>query len=259
MKTSPLTYACAAIAVATLAGCGSSPGADTASPPPTVSTQTTPATPPGTGKPPVAIGDKNYTEQFGLGALYSEALQAQGFTVTINQNIGALQVTMAALSSGQLGMYPEYLNVWDAQVAGYTRQFKTRHRAYVAGNRYALTHGLELLDPTPFSDTSAIGVTVNYAQQNKLQTIGDLRKVETSLILGGPPQFQQETTEGLPSLEQAYRMIPLGFKSLEIGEQYKALDQNAVQAADVNTTDAELTSMGRLGDPPASCAASLSR
>ncbi len=242
MKTRPLTYACAALAATVLGGCGSTTNSVTASPPPTASTQTTPTTPPGIGKPPVTIGDKNYTEQFVLGELYYEALQAQGYSVSINQNIGALSVTMAALSSGQLGMYPEYLNVWDAQVAGNTRRFKTRHAAYVAGNGYALTHGLALLDPTPFSDTSALGVTVNYAQQNKLQTIGDLRKVETSLILGGPPQFQQETTAGLPSLEQAYRMIPLGFKSLEIGAQYKALDQNVVQAADVNTTDAELTS-----------------
>jgi osmoprotectant transport system substrate-binding protein len=251
VNTRLLTFGCAALATAALAGCDSSSNAVTASPPPTASTQTTPSTPPGTGKPAVTIGDKNYTEQFVLGELYYEALEAQGYSVSINQNIGALPVTTAALSSGQLGMYPEYLNVWDGQVAGYTRRFKTRHAAYVAGNGYALTHGLELLDPTPFSDTSAIGVTVNYAEQNKLRTVGDLRKVETKLILGGPPQFQQQATGGLPSLEQAYRMIPLGFKALEIGEQYKALDENAVQAADVNTTDAELTSgnYALLSDP----------
>jgi osmoprotectant transport system substrate-binding protein len=236
-----LTYVCAALCLAALAGCDSSGGSTTTVPPPTTSTQTT-TTSPGTGKPTVTIGDKNYTEQFVLGELYYEALQAQGFSVQINQNIGPTSVTLQALNSGQLGMYPEYLNVWDAQIAGDTREFKTRHAAYVVGNRYALTHGLELLDPTPFSDTSAIGVTVNFAQQNHLRTIGDLRKVEAALTIGGPPQFQQETTGGLPSLEQAYGLVPAAFKSLEIGQQYKALDQDAVQAADVSTTDAELTS-----------------
>ncbi len=113
-----------------------------------------------------------------------------------------------------------------------------------------MSKGLELLDPTPFSDTSALGVTVNFAQQNHLHTIADLREIEQNVTLGGPPQFQQGPT-GLPALEQAYRLTPAGFKSLEIGAQYKALDQNAVQAADVNTTDAELTTgdYTLLGDP----------
>jgi osmoprotectant transport system substrate-binding protein len=225
-----------------LGGCSSSSGTVTAPPPHTTTTHTTATTQPGTGKPTVVIGDKNYTEQFVLGELYYEALQAQGFSVQINQNIGATEVTLQALMSGQLGMYPEYLNVWDSQVAGDTNQFKTRHTAYVAGNRYALTHGLELLNPTPFSDTSAIGVTDNFAKQNRVHTISDLSKVESLLTIGGPPQFQQETTGGLPTLEQVYGVIPSAFQSLEIGQQYKALDQDAVQAADVNTTDAQLTS-----------------
>ena len=248
----PFTSVCAVFALAALAGCGAATSTVGTSPPPTPSTQaTTTTTPPGKGRPTVTIGDKNYTEQFVLGELYYEALQAQGFAVQINQNIGPTQVTMQALANGQLGMYPEYLNIWDSEVARYTRQFQSRRLAYLAGNRYALTHGLELLNPTPFSDTSAIGVTVNFAQRNRLRTIGDLSKVASSLTIGGPVQFQQETTGGLPSLEQVYGIVPAGFKALEIGAQYKALDQDAVQAADVNTTDAELTSGNYtlLGDP----------
>jgi osmoprotectant transport system substrate-binding protein len=233
-----LSPAIAALVLAGLAGCGSSNSQVTSPPPTTTTTQTT--TLPGKGKPPVIIGDKNYTEQFVLGQLYYEALQSQGFPVQINQNIGPVSVTMQALAKGQLGMYPEYLATWNSQVAGSTRQFKTRHAAYVAADRYARSKGLKLLDPTPFSDTGAIGVTVSFAQQNHVRTIGDLREIEQNLTLGGPPQFQQQST-GLPALEQSYRVTPAAYKSLEIGAQYKALDQGAVQAADVNTTDAELT------------------
>jgi osmoprotectant transport system substrate-binding protein len=189
----------------------------------------------------VTIGDKNYTEQFVLGELYYLALKAQGFAVLINQNIGPTQVTIQALAKGQLGMYPEYLNIWNSQVAGNLRRFTRRHNAYVAGRRYARAHGLELLDPTPFSDTQAIGVTDAFAQQNRLRFISGLRRVQRTLTLGGPPQFQQAAT-GLPLLERVYGVTPAAFKSLEIGAQYKALDQGTVQAADINTTDAELTS-----------------
>ena len=169
----------AAVASVLLAGCDSSSthtvsAARATTTSTTTTTTTQPTTLPGTGKPQVTIGDKNYTEQFVLGELYYEALQAEGFPVLINQNIGPTQVTLQALANGQLGMYPEYLDTWNSQVAGYTRQFKTRHSALVAASRYARAHGLDLLDPTPFSDTWAIGVTVNYAQQNGLATIGDL-------------------------------------------------------------------------------------
>jgi osmoprotectant transport system substrate-binding protein len=242
--------ACASVALASfcLAGCGSS--TTTTTPPPSRSTTTQTTTLPGKGKPPVTIGDKNYTEQFILGELYYEALQAQGFPVLINQNIGPTQVTMQALRSGQLGMYPEYLNVWNTQIAGYKGNFKTPRAAYLAAQRYALGQNLELLDPTPFSDTNAVGVTVDYAQQNRLRTIGDLRHVQSDLTLGAPPQFTKDPM-GLPALEQAYRFTPLTVKPLEIGNQYQALDQSSVQAAVVNTTDGWLTTnnYSLLNDP----------
>jgi osmoprotectant transport system substrate-binding protein len=249
-----LVYASVGLIALWLGGCGSSThSVSTAAPTTTTTTAATTtrtSTLPGAGKPPVIIGDKNYTEQFVLGQLYYEALQAQGFAVQINQNIGPIQVTMQALSSGQLGMYPEYLDVWNTEVARYKHQFRTRRSAYLAGNRYALAHGLELLNATPFSDTSAIAVTIAFAQQNHLHSVGDLREVAQTLTIGGPPQFQQQPT-GLPALQDTYGVTPASFKSLEIGAQYKALDQDVVQAADVNTTDAELT-MGNyalLSDP----------
>ncbi len=66
----------------------------------------------------VTIGDKNYTEQFVLGELYYLALQGEGFTVSLNRNIGPTQVTLQALTSGQLGIYPEYLSTWNSSDCG---------------------------------------------------------------------------------------------------------------------------------------------
>jgi osmoprotectant transport system substrate-binding protein len=234
-----LVCAVAALATVLVAGCGGSSSSATTVP--SVTTTTTEVALPGIGKPQVTIGDKNYTEQFLLGELYYEALKAQGFSVLINQNIGPTAVTLQALKTGQLGMYPEYLDVWNTSVAGYHRNFTTPHKAYVAAQRYALTHGMELLDPTPFSDTSAIGVTVSYAEQNHLRTIGDLGRVAATMTVGAPPELHNDPN-GLPALEQAYGFAPAAFRPLEIGQQYQALDQGTVQGAYVYTTDGELTS-----------------
>jgi osmoprotectant transport system substrate-binding protein len=205
-------------------------------------TTTTTSTLPGTGRPPVTIGDKNiYPEQFVLGALYEQALGAQGYSVSLNRNIGPTEVTLQALKSGSLDLYPEYVDVWDTSVAGYKRRFGSLASAYRAGERYAVAHQLKLLTPTPFSDTQGIGVTLTYAVEHGLSTIGDLRKVAQTLTIGGPPQFESGES-GLAGVEQTYGFAPASFKSIAVGEQYAALDQGLIQAADVNTTDGQLLS-----------------
>ncbi|MGI8412481.1 MAG: glycine betaine ABC transporter substrate-binding protein [Solirubrobacteraceae bacterium] len=195
---------------------------------------------PGAGHPTVTIGDKNFTEQFVLGELYGQALRAQGFSVLSNRNIGPIEVTIRALQNGTLSLYPEYLGTWNTMVAGYLRTFPSRSGAYRAAQRYAVAHGLELLDLTPFSDTDAIGVTSAYAAANGLRTIGDLTRVAPALTLGAPPQFAQLPAD-LPALEQAYGFLPSAFKALEVGGQFQALDAGSVQAADVSSTAGQLT------------------
>jgi osmoprotectant transport system substrate-binding protein len=204
----------------------------------TVSAVTT-ARLPGTGKPPVIIGDKNYTEQFLLGELYRQALQAQGFSVQVNRNIGPTDVTLQALKSGSLAMYPEYLNLFDTDIAHVSHSPRSRAAAYDAAQRWALDHGLELLSPTPFSDTQTIGTTVAYGQSNRLTTLRDLARVAPSLTVGGPPQFQQGSP-GLASIERRYNFSAAAYKPLAVGAQYGALNNGSVNAADVETTDGQL-------------------
>ncbi len=235
-----------------IAGCGGAVSGSTPATSATSSTATTTTTAPlpGAGKPAVIIGDKNFTEQFLLGELYAEALTAQGYTVQINQDIGPIPVTIAALATGRLAMYPEYLGTWDYVIAHHRGGFRSAAEALIAGRRYATSRGLSLLDPTPFSDTSAIAVTLAYAEQHRLRTIADLRTVATSLAMGGPPQFK-EGRNYLPLVEQVYGFSPSSYQPLDIGSQYQNLADGTVQAADVSTTDGELSSGNYvvLGDP----------
>ncbi len=244
------------IALLGLAACGTGSHAATAAEPSTSGTTTTVTTTatmtttttatttvslPGAGRPPVTIGDENTPEQFLLGQLYYQALKAAGFSVTLNQSIGPTEVIMQALANGQLAMYPEYLDAWDTTVAGIQHTYRSRRDAYLAGQHYALKHGLALLNMTPFSNTNAIAVAFDYAVENGVQSIPDLLKVAPQLTLGGPPQFQQ-SPDGLPALQTTYGVVPSAFKPLELGSQYQALDQGTVQAAVVQTTDPQLLS-----------------
>jgi osmoprotectant transport system substrate-binding protein len=235
-----------------LAGCGSgttSNGTTTDSPTTTASTSTK-STLPGTGRPSLTLGDKNTTEQFILGELYDLALSAQGYSVTLYRNIGPPSVTYQALEQGNLNIYPEYLNVWDSQVVHDPRLFRSSADAYVTGQTWAADHQLELLSPTPGSDTNGIAVTTAFARANHLRTLADLSRLSTTLHLGAPVQFAQSST-GLPALEQAYGFLPATTPTVVIGDQYTELQAGKIQAAYVQTTDAELSSSAFkvLGDP----------
>jgi osmoprotectant transport system substrate-binding protein len=233
-----LTTALAIIAgAASLAACGGSVARTLT----VTTTVTAPSGPllPGTGRPAVTIGDKNFTEQFILGELYYLALKAQGYAVTLNRNIGPTEVTMQALRTGSLEMYPEYLDVWNTTIAGDHHRYRTRLAAFEAAERYALAHGFRLLNPTPFSDTSALAVGFNYSVQHSVVSITDLRRVADSLTLGAPPQFAS-APDGLPAIRQAYGVQPAAFRPLDVGAQYQALDAGSVQVADVDTTDGQL-------------------
>ena len=187
----------------------------------------------------ITVGDKNFAEQFVLGQLYVQALRAQGYSVNVNQNIGPTDVTVQALKSGSLTVYPEYLNTFNSAVAGYRHPFKTLLDAYQGAQHYALGHGMQLLAPTPFSDTPAIAVTVAYAADTHVRTIADLDRLTAGLTLGGPPQFQQGAP-GLPALNDTYGFVPLGYRPMAVGDQYSALNNGAIQAAEVNSTDGQL-------------------
>jgi osmoprotectant transport system substrate-binding protein len=217
----------------------SSSSSSTATARSTTTSSTSSADLPGTGRPTVTIGDKNYTEQFILGQLYMQALQAQGYTVNINQNIGPTDVTLQALKSGALAMYPEYLYVLNANVVHSHAGHASAQAAYDAAQKYVEAHGLDLLSMTPFSDTFGIAVTQAYGAAHRLHGLGDLRRVAPSLTIGGEAQLQQAPL-GLPRLESVYGVKPASFKAIAAGDQYTDLDDDTIQAGYINTTDGEL-------------------
>jgi glycine betaine/choline ABC-type transport system substrate-binding protein len=56
----------------------------------------------------ITVGSKNFTEQFILGEIYAQTLEAQGYKVKRRLNLGSEQVAYKALKGGSIDMYPEY-------------------------------------------------------------------------------------------------------------------------------------------------------
>ena len=194
---------------------------------------------PGAGKPTFVLGDKNFAEEYILGDLYQQALQAQGYTVKLKPNIGSTEVTYAALKAGQIQGYPEYDGTLLSTIAGITKNPSSAAAAARQTSSWASKHGYVFTNPTPFTDSDAIAVLKSYAQKHHLSTIGDLKKLGKAVVLGGAPEFQTRNPDGLVGMKDEYGVVPT-FDPVNIGSFYTLLDKGTVDAAAVFTTDPPL-------------------
>jgi osmoprotectant transport system substrate-binding protein len=224
---------------AVLAACGSS--SSTTSSSTTASTSTSSgssASGPGTGKPAVTIGDKNFAEENILGALYAQALEAKGYKVTLKDNVGSSELIYKALTSGQIDLYPEYTGVLLSAVAEQKTNPTSASGAAQEAKAFLEKHGATLLNTTPFYDSDALATLPSYASKHNVSSIAELKPLGKGLTLGAAPEFATRQ-EGLLGLKQEYGIDPT-FKPISIELSYKALEDSQVDVQDVFTTDAQL-------------------
>ncbi len=197
------------------------------------------ARPSGSG-PSIVVGSKNFTEEYILGELYSQALAAKGFNVTQKQNIGATEVIDTALTSGKINMYPEYIGEIDQTVFHVTSLPKTAHGWWQLAVTKNKARNITVLNPTPFFDVDAIAVLKATASKYGLKTVADLKKVP-NLTVGARPEFK-DREEGFKGMQDQYGLTNAKFVSIDQGLTYQALDQKKVLSIDVFSTDPQLAS-----------------
>ncbi len=238
----------AAALATTLAACGSSGGqaggnsntnANTTPATGGASASTIPADA-GKGAPAISLGDKNFSEEYLLGQLYTQALEAKGFKVTLHGNIGNSETIDKALTSGKIDMYPEYTGVIYTELANLGDRPQSAEVTYSGAKQWEEKRGYTLLQPTPFQDKDCIATLKPYAQKNNLKDIGDLKNVG-KFTYGAPPE-NQHRYQGVVGMKQAYGLTNVVFKPLDIGLQYAALDKHQVDTIACFTTDGQLAS-----------------
>jgi osmoprotectant transport system substrate-binding protein len=238
----------ALLAVVVLAACGSSSSSTSASggsgassgSSSSASSGSSGSSLPGKGKPPIVMGDKNFTEEYILGDMYQQALQAKGYTVTLKANIGSSELTDKALTSGQIQMYPEYTGVILSVIKGQSKVPVSAADTYAQAKAFEASRGYTLLNPTPFQDRDVTATLKAFAAKHHLVSMEDLAKLP-SFTNGGPPE-NKTRYEGLVGMHEAYHLNNVHFVPLAIGLQYQALDSGKVDSANVFTTDGQLSS-----------------
>jgi osmoprotectant transport system substrate-binding protein len=231
--------------LATLAvGVGACGGGGDAAPPAKTATAPPPA------QTPVRIGTKDFTEQYILGELYSQALEAKGFDVKLKRNVGSSEIIHQALGNGVLDMYPEYIGVLLSEVANVTMRPSSPGAAYGLARQFEEKHGFTLLTQTPFSDYNALAVKPAFAKRTGVNSIDDLRRLSPKPRIGAPKEFKTRF-EGLVGLKDVYHIRKPRYIVLDSDQRYSWLDAGRVDVTLVFTTERQL-SAGRyrvLDDP----------
>jgi osmoprotectant transport system substrate-binding protein len=192
-----------------------------------------------TAKPTIVLGTKNFAEEYILGYLYGQALQAKGFKVVYKGNFGSSELADTAIRHGKMNFYPEYTGIIAldlAQKPSVNETFpKTAKATYTLANKYEHKHRLALLKATPFVDADSVTVLTSFATANGLKTISDLSKL-SQFQYAGFPECQTRITcfEGL---REIYGLLHASFVSLGSISVYTLLDNQSVEAGDGFTTD----------------------
>lgn len=201
-------------------------------------------------QPTVKLGTKNFTEEYILGELYKQALQAKGFKVADHSNIGSTEIIDKALTSGQINVYPEYLGTLLSVVFHKTSVSKNPATALAQARALDAKRGFTLFTPTPFFDTDQLGVLNATAKKYKLKSIGDIKKIP-NLSICGFPEFQTRYA-GLVGVKQAYGVKSAKFVPLAGISVYQELDTKKCIVGDVFSTDPQLAPPSKytiLADP----------
>jgi len=182
----------------------------------------------------IVVGSKNFTEQVVLGELLAQTLERRGIHVTRRLNLGGSFICDRAIRSGDIDAYVEYTGTALAAILKQPVEKNPDASLTSLRNAYGRS-GLSVLAPLGFNNTFAMLVRRADAETLGLNTIDDLRQVETQWRPGFGYEFA-ERADGYAGLLKAYELrFTTTPRVMELNLVYRAL---ATRQVDVIAGDA---------------------
>ena len=194
-------------------------------------------------KPTITIGSKNFTEQFILGEIYAQALEAAGYKVKKQLNLGSEQIALKALKAGRVDAYPEYTGtiltsfckVKDDDVSHDAAQAYTQAKDCLAKDGITARRA-QRRSPTPTASRSRRRRPRSSATSPRCRTS---RARPPTLTVSGPPECQQRT-DCLLGLEQTYGLKFKKFLSIDLAKRHEVIKNGQTDVGEVFTTDGQI-------------------
>jgi osmoprotectant transport system substrate-binding protein len=189
----------------------------------------------------ITVGSKNFTEQKVLGEIYAQALEAAGYTVEKQLNLGDEKTALAALEGGEIDAYPEYTGTALLSFFGVQADKlpKDPNAAYEQAREGFAEKNLTAFEPTPFTSSNEVAVTKETAEENDLTTISDLESVAGEFTLYGSPECRQRL-DCLLGLQEVYGLEFQRFVPVDIALRHEVLTKGQADVSIVFTTDPQI-------------------
>jgi osmoprotectant transport system substrate-binding protein len=198
----------------------------------------------GGSKPAIKVGSAGFTESKLLAELYSQALEAKGYTVERKLGLGPRTTSQPAIESGQIDLMPEYLG---SLLGNYDKTKPSGDaQAELAALQPLLTaKNITVLTPAPAQDQNGFVVRKDTADQFKLTKMSDLTAIQDQLKWGLPPECKTNPLCG-GALKDKYgiepkNIVPLAPCDAPIAQ---ALQNKGVDVAELCTTQAAIIQFG---------------
>jgi glycine betaine/choline ABC-type transport system substrate-binding protein len=123
------------------------------------------------------VGSKEFTEQLVLGQLTKLVLEGAGATVADQTGLVGSETVRAALTSGRIDLYWEYLGTAWVNYLKNTQAIPDPAAQYTAVRDADKANGITWLQTTPFNDTYAITMTNERSAELGITSISQIGKL----------------------------------------------------------------------------------
>ena len=199
----------------------------------------------------IVVGGANFTEMLIMQEMYVALLEEAGFT-TEKVNADNRELYFPELGSGDIDVVPEYaatlaefLNVGANGADAEPIATNDAAETVEAAGPLAEEAGVTLLEPAEAADQNGYAVTIEFAEENGLETLSDLGELGQPVVLAATEECS-ERVFCAPGLTETYgieisEILPTGFGSPQTKEAVAGGD---AQLGLVATTDGRLEEGG---------------
>ena len=190
----------------------------------------------------IIVGSKNFTEQKILGEVYAQGLEAAGFDVQKEFNLGDEKVAFKAFKEGEITAYPEYTGTALTSLFGVASDDVPRdpQAAYEQTKEGYADAGGVAYAPTPYTNSNEVGMTKETADKLGITKISELSKYDQDLTLYGTPECRLRL-DCLRGLEKIYGLDFKKFVPVAIDLRHEVLTSGKADLSIVFTTDPQIS------------------
>jgi osmoprotectant transport system substrate-binding protein len=197
----------------------------------------------GSAEGDLTVGSTDFTEQSIVAEMYIQCLEAAGVDVDTKLNIGAREIVLPALESGDIDLYPEYVGTVLTFLGG--EPTPDLEESVDALRPLLEEMGIKLLEPSPAEDKNGFAVTEETAEEYDLTTLSDLEPVAGELTFGAGPECPERPL-CLLGLQETYGLEFAEVERLDSGGPLTkdALENGAIDVGLVFTSDGAVAARG---------------